>query len=261
MTWKVTITGRDWTDLSEVWGLPFWSEVRAYEEESVHIRKLLGILSVLCLMWIPTFPQPQCPTSVFSTRLMLLCEPNAREGGDHGRWGPVENGFSQQEKEKESDGRPLVPAHYGATARESCCWKSDKTIGSKNTWLKMVYQIQFYWQRPIKILSFQAYQPFPARTPWGTVVVPIMYQLIIKLRDSGKVADFIYWVMLVKALFKNHLHLIHVYICLCNHIWMYRNEKHMQSTTLTDLPANSSVQNQLGKRQQKFDVGKTFAGI
>lgn len=212
-------------------------------------------------MWIPTFPQPQCPTSAFSTRLLLLCEPNAREGGDHGRWGPVENGFSQQEKEKESDGRPLVPAHYGATARESCCWKSDKTIGSKNTWLKMVYQIQFYWQRPIKILSFQAYQPFPARTPWGTVVVPIMYQLIIKLRDSGKVADFIYWVMLVKALFKNHLHLIHVYICLCNHIWMYRNEKHMQSTTLTDLPANSSVQNQLGKRQQKFDVGKTFAGI
>lgn len=145
--------------------------------------KLLGIISVLCLMWTPTFTRPQCPSSVFSTQLLLLCEPNGRDGGDHCRWGPVENAISQQEKE--SDGRPLVPAHYGVTGRGSCWWKSDKTIGSKKKWLKMIYQIQFYWQCPIKKLLFQAYQPFPVHTPWGTVVVPIMYQLIIKLWDSG----------------------------------------------------------------------------
>lgn len=32
----------------------------------------------------------------------------------------------------------------------------------------------------------------------------------------------------------------------------------MQSTTLSDLPANSSVQNQLGKREPKSDTGELW---
>lgn len=148
MTWQITITGWDWGDLSEVWGLPFWPEMKACEEqESVQIRKLLGIISVLCLLGTQAFTQPLRLSSVFSTD-WCCCEHNAREGDDHSRWWACREGiFAGREGEREwwemGDlwcHRTAVHAHHGVTARGSCWHKPDKTTGSKK-WLKMVYQI------------------------------------------------------------------------------------------------------------------------
>lgn len=171
MTRQMTITCWDWADLSEVWGLPFWSEVKACEEqESVQIRKLLGIISVLCLIGAHAFTQPHRLSSDFSTQLLLLWA--QRKGG---RWprpavGPQKGDFCGKRRRNKVMGDlwcrcTAVPAHHRVRARGSCWRKPDKTMAEKRSSLNGLWNIA--------LLTMSSKDT----TVLGTVAIPSSYTL------------------------------------------------------------------------------------
>ena len=144
----MAITGRDWEGLSEVWGPPFWSEVKACEEQpSVQIRKPLEAPGIWPYAWYGPTLSPNHTSSALRSVPSCCCEHSAREGDDHSRrWAWIEGIFCSKKWRRKGMGDlwchcTAVPAHHRVTARGSCWRKPDKTIGSKKKWLKMLYQI------------------------------------------------------------------------------------------------------------------------